>query len=126
MSAIVCLELSVVLWLVHVLVQATFGNIELPPGYLFTARDAPPQAQALLFKRATRALANYIENLVPFVALDLGLMVSGHGAGFGPTLWIICRAVYIPLYLLAVSYARTAAWGVSVVGLVMMFVTLAF
>jgi uncharacterized MAPEG superfamily protein len=126
MSATVCLELSVVLWLAHVVIQAAFGNVELPLGYLFTPRDAPTQAKGVMFGRATRALANYVENLAPFVALDLGLIVTNHGAGFGPTLWILCRIIYIPLYLFGVTYARTAAWGVSVVALIMMLRRLAF
>ena len=126
MSALVCLELSVVLWLVHVLVQGALGNSALPAGYLFTPRDAPPQAKGVMFGRATRALANYVENLGPFVALDLGLIVAHHSAGFGPTLWIVCRIIYIPLYLFGVVYARTVVWLVSVVALIMMLSRLAF
>ena len=53
MSELTCLELSVALWLVHVLVQATVGNVELPFGYLFTSRDKPAAASGLLFGRAT-------------------------------------------------------------------------
>ena len=126
MSALVCLELSVVIWLAHVLVQGAFGNIALPAGYLFTSRDAPPPVKGVMFGRATRALANYVENLTPFVALDLGLIVTHHGAGFGPTLWIVCRIIYIPLYLFGAVYARTAVWMVSVVALIMMLSKLAF
>jgi uncharacterized MAPEG superfamily protein len=126
MSAMVCLELSVALWVVHVLIQAGLGNTAFPPGYLFTSRDAPVQAKGVMYGRAERALANYVENLGPFVAADLGLIVAGHGAGFGPTLWILCRIVYIPLYLFGVIYARTAAWGLSVVALIMMLVKLSF
>ncbi len=41
MSELTCLELSVVLWLVHVLVQASFGNAQLPSRYLLRfARQA--------------------------------------------------------------------------------------
>jgi uncharacterized MAPEG superfamily protein len=126
MSELVCLEIGVVLWLAHVLIQAGLGSVELPFGYLFTARDAPAQAKGVMFGRATRALANYVENFAPFVALDLGLMVTNHPGGFGPTLWIICRILYIPLYLFAVTYGRTAIWALSLVGLVMMFFKLAF
>ena len=126
MSAMVCLELSVVLWLVHVLIQATLGTSALPAGYMFTPRDAAAATKGVVFGRATRALANYVENFTPFVALDLGLIFAGHGAGFGPTLWILCRIAYIPLYLFGVTYARTAIWVVSLIGLVMMFVKLAF
>ena len=123
MSELTCLELSVALWLVHVLVQGGVGNIELPFGYLFTSRDKPAVASGLLFGRATRALANYVENFSPFVALALGLIVTqrtGGAGATGATIWILARIVYIPIYLLGVIYARTAIWAISIVGLVMM------
>jgi uncharacterized MAPEG superfamily protein len=123
MRELTCLELSVVLWLVHVLVQATVGNVELPSGYLFTSRDKPAATSGLLFGRATRALANYVENFTPFVAVALALMVTQRTGGFGAfgaTIWILARTVYIPVYLLGITYARTLLWAISIVGLVMM------
>ena len=123
MSELTCLELSVVLWIVHVLVQASFGNVELPSGYLFTSRDRPAAASGLLFGRATRALANYVENLTPFVAVALALIVTqrtGGSGALGATIWILARIVYIPFYLFGIMYARTAIWALSIVGLVMM------
>jgi uncharacterized MAPEG superfamily protein len=123
MSELTCLELSVALWLVHVLIQATVGNIELPFGYLFTSRDKPVAARGLLYGRATRALANYVENLTPFVAVALALIVTqrtGGSGALGATIWILARIVYIPIYLFDVIYARTAVWALSIVGLVMM------
>jgi uncharacterized MAPEG superfamily protein len=123
MSELTCLELSVALWLVHVLVQATVGNVELPFGYLFTSRDEPAAAGGLLFGRATRALANYVENLTPFVAVALALMVTqrmGGSGALGATIWIVARIVYIPIYLFDIVYVRTAVWAISIVGLVMM------
>ena len=123
MSELTCLELSVALWLVHVLVQATVGNVELPFGYLFTSRDKPAAASGLLFGRATRALANYVENFTPFVAVALALIVTqrtGGSGALGATIWILARIVYIPVYLLGIMYARTAIWAISIVGLVMM------
>jgi uncharacterized MAPEG superfamily protein len=123
MSELTCLELSVALWLVHVLVQATAGNLELPIGYLFTSRDKPAAVRGSLYGRATRALANYVENLTPFVAVALALMVTqrmGSSGALGATIWILARIVYIPIYLFDVVYARTAVWALSIVGLVMM------
>jgi uncharacterized MAPEG superfamily protein len=127
MSELMCLELSVALWLVHVLVQASFGNVELPSGYLFTSRDRPAAASGLLFGRATRALANYVENLTPFVAVALALIVTqrtGGSGALGATIWILARIVYIPFYLFGIMYARTAIWALSIVGLVMMLARL--
>ena len=123
MSELTCLEWSVALWLVHVLVQATVGNVELPFGYLFTSRDKPAAASGLLFGRATRALANYVENFTPFVAVALALIVTqrtGGSGALGATIWILASAIYIPVYLLGIMYARTAIWAISIVGLVMM------
>ena len=123
MSELACLQLSVVLWLAHVLVQATVGNVELPFGYLFTSRDKPAAVSGLLFGRATRALANYVENLTPFVAVVLALIVTqrtGGSGAIGTTIWILARIVYIPVYLFGIMYARTVVWAISIIGLVMM------
>jgi uncharacterized MAPEG superfamily protein len=123
MSELTCLEWSVALWLVHVLVQATVGNVELPFGYLFTSRDKPAAGSGLLFGRATRALANYVENFTPFVAVALALMVTqrtGGAGAIGATIWILARIFYLPIYLFGIIYARTGIWAISIVGLIMM------
>jgi uncharacterized MAPEG superfamily protein len=96
MSELTCLELSVVLWLVHVLVQASVGNVVLPSGYLATARDNPAAARGVLYGRSTRALANYVENFTPFVALALALIVTQRAGGagaLGATIWVLARIV---------------------------------
>ncbi len=123
MSELTCLELSVALWLVHIVVQATVGNLELPFGYLFTSRDKPAASSGVLFGRATRALANYVENFTPFVALALALIITqrtGGAGALGATIWVLARIVYIPVYVLGIVYVRTLVWGISIVGLVMM------
>jgi uncharacterized MAPEG superfamily protein len=123
MSELTCLELSVVLWLVHVLVQAGVGNAQMPSRYLLGSRDEPAKARGLLYGRACRALANYLENFTPFVALALALIVTQRAGGagaLGATIWVLARIVYIPFYLFGVIYARTAAWTISIIGLVMM------
>ena len=92
-------------------------------GYLFTPRDKPAAARGLLFGRATRALANYVENHGPFVAVALALIVTQRTGGtgaLGATIWILSRIVYFPLYLSGVVYVRTAVWAISIVGLLMM------
>ncbi|HEX9168727.1 MAG TPA: MAPEG family protein [Roseiarcus sp.] len=129
MSELTCLELSVVLWIVHVLCQAGAGGSAFPFGYLFTSRDVAATPKGVLYGRATRALANYVENLTPFVALALALIVTQRAGGagaLGATIWILARIVYIPLYLFDVVYARTAAWTISIIGLLMMLARLIF
>jgi uncharacterized MAPEG superfamily protein len=124
MSELTCLELSVVLWLVHVVIQALIGTSALPAGYVFTPRDQPPAPKGVMFGRSTRALANYVENFAPFVALSLALIVTQRTGGLGATVWVLARIVYIPLYLFGIAYARTAVWAISIVGLLMMLARL--
>lgn len=129
MSELVCLELSVLLWIAHVLVQAATANSEFGAAYLFTARDTQPTAKGLACGRATRALNNYVENLGPFIAMALALIATGQHGGLGAagaTIWILARIVYLPTYVMGVIYVRTALWAISIIGLLMMLVRLVF
>ncbi len=125
MSELVCLQLSVLLWLAHVLCQAITARMEFGDAYLFSPRDELRTAKGLTSGRAERALANYVENLAPFVALDLALIATGHTGGLGATIWIIGRIAYLPIYLAGIVYLRTAAWVISLVGLLMMLARVA-
>ncbi len=123
MSELTCLELSVVLWLAHVLVQASLGSAQTPFGYLLTSRDKAAPASGALYGRATRALANYVENFTPFVAVALALIVTqrtGGAGAIGATIWILARIVYLPIYVFGIMYVRTIVWVISIIGLIMM------
>lgn len=126
MSELVCLELSAVLWLAHLLVQIAFAGGAYSTAYLASSRDEKREAKGVLHPRATRALANYVENLGPFIAADVALILGNHAGGWGATVWIVARIVYLPLYVSGVSHFRSLAWGVSIVGLLMMLARLAF
>lgn len=125
MTELTCLELSVILWLAHVLAQLFTARSEFGDDYLFTPRDGKVSPKGLAVGRATRALHNYVENLVPFVAMDLGLIATQHTGGIGATIWIIARIIYLPIYMMGIKYVRTACWAVGVVGLLMMLGRLA-
>jgi uncharacterized MAPEG superfamily protein len=125
MSELTCLILGLLLWVVHILIQGGFANTALGLPYLAGPRDEKREPNDVYLGRATRALHNYVENFVAFAAADLGLLVTNQSGGWGATLWILARIVYIPLYLLGVPYLRTLAWGVSLVGLLMMIARLA-
>jgi uncharacterized MAPEG superfamily protein len=151
MSELTCLELSVLLWVAHVLTQSVTARAEFGLAYSFSPRDAQPTPQGLAWGRATRALNNYVENLAPFVALALALIATGHTGGrpgddngarpdrferrfrmFIATSFIkvlrrpLESALYLPIYVMGVIYVRTALWGVAVIGLLMMLVRLAW
>jgi uncharacterized MAPEG superfamily protein len=119
-SELTCLVLSLLMWLAHIVVQGVFATSSLGTDYLSTPRDENKQPRGNMFPRATRALHNYTENFVPFVAADLGLIVTNHTGGWGATIWILMRIIYLPLYLTGVNPGRTIVWIISVIGLIMM------
>ena len=123
MSELACLELSVLLWLVHLLLQAGLVKASVP--YLASSRDEPPPPQSLTASRAGRAFRNYLESFPAFVALDLAFLATNHPAGIWPTLWIAARIVYLPLYLFNGIYVRTIVWVISIIALVAMLIRLA-
>lgn len=67
-----------------------------------------------------RALEDCVENLTPFVALALALIVTPHTGGLGRRSGSWRASFYIPPYLFNVVYVRTATWAVSIIGLLMM------
>jgi uncharacterized MAPEG superfamily protein len=128
MSELLCLELSVVLWIIFLFTQILTSRAEFGDAWLFTPRDETPAPQGSACGRARRALANYMENYAPFIAVDLGLIVTQHTGGvgsLGATLWIIARLLYLPAYVLGWIYLRTALWAFSLIGLLMMLARLA-
>jgi uncharacterized MAPEG superfamily protein len=120
MSELVCLEAALGLWFAHLLCQMGTAGGAFSMAYLFSSRDAQDKPKGVVWGRATRAFANYAENLVAFAALDLGLIVTHHTAWYAPTVWIVARVIYLPLYLFNVIYARTVVAGTAMLSLAVM------
>jgi len=108
----------------EVAAQAGASQVALPLPWLFSARDKPAAPQGLIFGRATRALANYVENFTAFAALDLAFIALHFSGGIWPTVWIVARIAYLPLYLFGVAYVRSTAWAIALLAIVMMLVRL--
>ncbi|HXW21228.1 MAG TPA: MAPEG family protein [Roseiarcus sp.] len=119
------LELSVLLFIAHVLVQATFARGEFGDAYLLSPRDEQKAVKGTIAARAERALRNFTENYAAFVAVDLGLIATGQTAGWGAMVWVLGRIAYFAAYLAGIPVLRTACWAVSIVGLLMMLWRLA-
>jgi uncharacterized MAPEG superfamily protein len=72
--------------------------------------------------RLNRALANFLETFPLFAAALLACDFAGK---FGPLtywgaiLYVLGRALYVPIYAAGLSLVRTLVWMVSIVGLVM-------
>jgi len=74
--------------------------------------------------RAQRAHRNLLENLILFAVLVLVAQATGRlnaMTALGAQIFFWARVAHPVIYIAGVPYLRTLAWGVSVVGLVMIF-----
>jgi uncharacterized MAPEG superfamily protein len=74
--------------------------------------------------RAARAHHNMLESLVLFAALVLVAVAAGKTNAttlLGAQIFLWARVAYAAVYLAGIPWLRTAAWFVSVVGLVLIF-----
>ena len=115
--------LSVVLLMVHVLLQSSIATKELGRAWNAGPRDEDIKPKSPLAGRAKRASENFRETYPAFIVLLMGLAVGGDwgNLGFiGVLVWYLGRIVYIPLYLAGIPYVRSLVWLVAMVGLLMM------
>jgi uncharacterized MAPEG superfamily protein len=74
--------------------------------------------------RAERAHRNMLENLVLFAILVFAAKAVGISNAttiLGAQLFFWGRVAHAVLYIAGIPWARTAAWGVSIVGLILIF-----
>lgn len=86
-------------------------------------RDTLPE-RGVYAGRAERALVNLKENMPFFLTLALlALIIEGADMGqavLGAQIFVLSRAAYVVLYLISIPWTRSAAYTVSIVGLLMM------
>ena len=120
-------ELIVLAWgcilaLVHIFAAVRFKTRQYGTKWNVGARDeelAPPQP---LVGRLARAQANFFETFPIMIAAVLIVSAAGitdKWTGIGAWLWLGGRVAYLPLYALGVADVRSRAWGVALVGIVM-------
>ena len=75
--------------------------------------------------RLGRALGNFLETFplfaVALIACDLAGKL-GPLTLYGAALYVIGRALYVPVYASGIAVVRTLVWTVSIVGIVMILV----
>ncbi|MBT9370717.1 MAPEG family protein [Rhizobium sp. CSW-27] len=121
------LVISVVLLVLHIMLQGFLATRELGSQWNAGPRDEGRKPKSPLAGRAERASANYRETYPAVVGLLLALAFYGDPAGWGLIggwLWLTCRVVYLPLYLAGIPYLRSLVWLGSLVGIGLMIIGL--
>ena len=107
-----------------VAVQGALMQVGLP--MLAGNRDGLPEIKGW-GGRAARAHRNMLENLVLFAILVLVAVVAGRTNAMtllGAQIFLCARVVYALVYMAGIPWLRTAVWGISVIGLAMIFLQL--
>lgn len=97
------------------------GQVGLPT---LAANREPPLALTGLAGRAQRAHRNMLENLGLFAALVLVAQATGRAndvTALGAAIFFWARVAYAIVYLVGLPWVRTGVWGVSMAGIVMVF-----
>ncbi|HEX5091957.1 MAG TPA: MAPEG family protein [Burkholderiales bacterium] len=117
---------SVILAIVQMLIAVQGAMMQVGLTTLVGNREGFPEIKGWA-GRAARAHRNMIENLVLFAALVLALAAAGKSNDatvLGAQIFFWGRVAYAAIYLAGIPWARTGAWTVSVVGLLVLLAQL--
>jgi len=122
------IELQLLVWSValafaQMLVAVSGATLEVGLPEHAGNREPAPEVKGWA-GRAQRAHFNLLDSLVLFAALVLTAVVAQRTNGttaLGAQLFFWARLVYALIYAAGIPWARTAVWGVSVIGLILIF-----
>ena len=117
---------AVVLGLAHAVLTGQFTTLQHGLAYGLSPRDEKKPLTGI-GARVERAFANYMQTFPFFAAAVLIAHVAGRHSWLtvlGAQLYFWARLAYVPLYAFGVPVARTVAFLVALVGIVMLLVAL--
>jgi uncharacterized MAPEG superfamily protein len=125
------LDLKLLVWtvalaFVQMLVAVSAATLQFGLPRLAGNREGLPE-RAGWAGRAQRAHFNMLESLALFATLVLVAQITNHTnatTALGAQLFFWARLAYAVIYVAGIPWVRTAVWGVSVVGLILIFTQL--
>jgi uncharacterized MAPEG superfamily protein len=125
------LEITLLLWsvaltFIQMLVAVSGAILQFGLPELASNREDLPPATSWA-GRAQRAHYNMLQNLVLFAVLILVTEITNKNSamtGFGAQLFFWARVAYAVIYVVGLPWVRTGVWGISVVGLILIFLQL--
>lgn len=118
---------SVLMLVVYIMTQGFTATRERGGKWNAGPRDGSAAPLGVLAGRAERASANFRETYPGFLALCLGLAMTGDVSGWGMAgalAWFAARIAYLPVYLAGVPGVRSIIWLVSLAGMAAMFLAI--
>jgi uncharacterized MAPEG superfamily protein len=119
--------LMLILYYAGLFLPSMFLIPQIGLGAYLGTRDGDPDPGTMQ-ARAQRAHRNFQENLAPFLSLAVLALVLPEVnmklAVLGAEVVFFARLAYLPLYLMAVPFVRSAVYTVGAVGVVMMALAL--
>ena len=127
------LELTLLVWStalfgLYIGVQSTLYRMQHGVVFAATGRDHEPPPNPLS-ARSEKALRNLIETYPVFVVLVVASVLADRSdvlTQWGALTYFVARIAYLPLYVAGVKYLRSLVWSVSALGLVLLFIGVAF
>ena len=102
---------------IPMLIDLLTGNTNLT--YLLSSRDSSSKP-SIYSQRANRASRNLLETLPIFIGIGILSLIREVDNSYVALLWLILRAIYVPIYVLGINYLRTGVWAASLICLILM------
>jgi uncharacterized MAPEG superfamily protein len=109
--------LAIIQLTIPMLIDLLTGNTNLT--YLLSSRDSSSKP-SIYAQRANRASRNLLETLPIFIGISILSLIREVDNSSVALLWLILRAIYIPIYILGINYVRTGIWAASLICLILM------
>lgn len=117
---------SVLILFVLLMIQGALVPLNQGLAWGLGSRDAERDSTALQ-ARARRTIANHIEGMLLYVPLAILIEMTGLSSSltiWGAGLYLAGRVAFAPFYMFGVPYLRSAAWGVAILGTILLAIPL--
>jgi uncharacterized MAPEG superfamily protein len=121
------LVFAILLGLVHIVLASHAASLQRGYRWTASARDKPLPPLTGVAGRLARALQNFIETFPFFAAGVLIAQIAGKAGPltfWGALLYLSGRVAYLFLYASGVFLARSIAWNVATLGIVLILLGL--
>jgi uncharacterized MAPEG superfamily protein len=126
-------EMTLLIWstavaAAYIAAQSVVYRLDYGVIFAGSARDNE-RAPGIMAARGAKALHNFLETYGIFIALAVASVLTERSNGltqWGAQIWFWMRLIYLPAYLSGIPFLRSGIWMISAIGLIMLFVGIAF